>query len=494
MRQSKLLLTAVLLVFLGLTVFGQASITVNPGTNVTIGTGTTLDVGGQKLLLMDDYSSAPSFLQYGNLTFSGGGEAFVEQYLTRDVFHMVSEPVNNEVIEVYQWKYLEQFNENDGTWTFLNLPLTTPLNVGEGYFVYSYTTDPNGQWPSSGDSVVFNGNLNYQDVILTLSNTDASPTSGWNLIGNPFPVAIEWNNNPDWNLNNVGASMYIYDPDGGGNYVVWNTTSGGTNPNGGFIAATQGFWVRTADTVGGAASLTIPASQRYHNAATFFKSSGPVIPNQLLLTVEGNNQTDKTVIGFYDKATAEFDPQYDGVYYKAPGGALSLYSVTYGEKYALNELPSAEDYPVVSLNFEPTATGKYTLKSEWLESIPEEIPVYLEDKQNKVIRDLRTQPDYTFSATKSDKADRFNIWFTEPGISENLLSYIHIYSYAKTVYLEIPVSLNGEITIYDITGKKIVSRKATAGRNEIKLRQPNGNYIVRVVADEGTISKKVYIN
>ncbi len=494
MKQSKFILATVLLVFTGLFVLGQASITVNPGTNITIGTGTTLDVGGQKLLLMDDYSSAPSFLQYGNLTFSGGGEAFVEQYLTRDVFHMVSEPVNNEVIEVYQWKYLEQFNENDGSWTFLNLPLTTPLNVGEGYFVYSYTTDPNGQWPSSGDSVVFNGNLNFQDVIITLSNTDASPTSGWNLIGNPFPVAIEWNGNPDWNLSNVGGSMYIYDPNGGGNYVVWNFTTGGTNPNGGFIAATQGFWVRTADTTGSAASLTIPASQRTHNGASFFKSSGPVISNQLLLSVEGNDQTDKTVIGFYEESTSGFDPEYDGVYYKAPGGALSLYSVTYGEKYALNELPSAEEYPVVELGFEPEATGKYTLKADWIESISEDIPVYLEDKQDKVIRNLRVQPEYSFSATEADKSNRFNVWFTEPGITENLLSYIHIFSYDKTVYLEIPVNLNGEITIYDITGKKILTRKAVTGRNEIELQQSNGNYIVRVVANEGTISKKVYIN
>ncbi len=494
MKQSKFILTAVLLAFFSLFGFGQASITVNPGTDITIGTGTTLDVGGEKMLLMDDYSSAPSFLQYGSLTFSGGGEAFVEQYLTRDVFHMVSTPVNSEVIEVYQWKYLEQFNEIDGTWTFLDLPLTIPLNVGEGYFVYSYTTDPNGLWPSSGDSVVFNGDLNYQDVGIPLSNTNASPTSGWNLIGNPFPVAIEWNGQSDWNLNNVGGSMYIYNPDGGGNYVVWNTTTGGTNPNGGFIASTQGFWVRTADTTGGAASLTIPASQRTHNTATFFKSSGPVIPNQLMLSVEGNDQTDKTVIGFYDKSTAGFDPEYDGVYYKAPGGALSLYSVTYGEKYALNELPSVEDYPVVSLNFEPSASGKYTLKSKWVESIPEEIPVYLEDKQDNVIRDLRVQSEYTFSATTSDNTDRFNIWFTEPGVSENLLSYVHIYSFGKIVYLEIPVNLNGEIMIFDITGRKILSRKATPGRNEIELQQSNGNYIVRIVANEGTISKKVYIN
>ncbi len=494
MKQSKFILTTVLLAFLYLIGYGQASMTVNPGTDITIGTGTTLDVGGAKLLLMDDYSSAPSFLQYGNLTFSGGGETYVEQYLTRDVFHMVSTPVANEVIEVYQWKYLEQFNENDGTWTFLDLPLSTPLTVGKGYFVYSYTTDPNGQWPSSGDSVVFNGNLNYQDVNLTLSNTDASPTSGWNLIGNPFPVAIEWNGNSDWNLNNVGGSMYIYDPDGGGNYVVWNYTSGGTNPNGGYIASTQGFWVRTADTTGGSATLTIPASQRYHNGASFFKSSGPIISNQLLLTVEGNDQTDKTVIGFYDESTADFDPQYDGVYYKAPGGALSLYSVTYGEKYALNELPSAEEYPVVALNFEPSAYGKYTLRAEWLESIPAETPVYLEDKQDKVIRDLRAKPKYEFTSAKSDNQERFNIWFTEPGISENVLSYIHIYSFDKTVYLDIPVELNGDIEIYDITGRRVDSRKANIGRNEIELQRPNGNYVVRVVADEGTISKKVYIN
>ena len=44
-------------------VLGQGNMVVPPGTKVTIGPGTTLDIGGSKLLLMDDFNNAPSFLE-----------------------------------------------------------------------------------------------------------------------------------------------------------------------------------------------------------------------------------------------------------------------------------------------------------------------------------------------------------------------------------------------------------------------------------------------
>ena len=491
MRKLKFTLMTSLL-FLGfISIYGQASLIVPPGTDVTVGTGTTLDIGGDKLLLQDDGSTVPSFLQYGSLTFSGGGKAYVEQYLTKDRWHMVASPVSNEVIEVYLWNYLAQFDETTGIWTYLDLPVTIPLNVGEGYFAWNYITDPNGQWPPSPDSVVFDGTLNYQDLNIALSNTDASPQSGWNLLGNPYPVAIEWNLHADWNLNNVNNTMYLYDSQGG-NYVTWNGASG-TNPNGGFISATQGFWVRTADTTGTAASLTIPATQRSHNNATFLKSGGSQIPNQLYLTVEGNERVDRTLIGFMEEATGEFDSDFDGIYRKAFEDVLSLYSVIHSKKYALNELSSIKEFPIVPLCFEPKESGTFTLSAKWIESFPDDQPIYLEDKKAKVFQNLREQPVYSFKSDAGDDYNRFAIRFLEPFISDDLMEYVDIFSWDKTVYVDIPFETDGSIMIYDITGRKIAKGNATIGRNEIQLNITNGNYIVKLLATEGVVTKKVYI-
>ena len=493
---GKLKFTLVILIFfLWVSIgFGQANMVVNPGTDVTIGTGTTLDIGGPQLLLMDDFSSAPSLLQYGSLTFSGGGTAYVEQYLTKDVWHMVSMPVSSEVIEVYLWNYLAQFNEPGGSWTTLNLPVTIPMNVGEGYFAWNYSVDPNGLYPISPDSVVFDGTLNFQDVNLTLSNTDASPSSGWNLLGNPFPVAIEWNNSSDWNRNNVGAVMYLFDPDNTGNYVTWNYNTGiGTNPNGGFIAATQGFWVRAADTVGTSASITIPASQRFHDDASFLKSDGVTLPNHLLVTVKDENHKDQTILGFIKSATPDFDPDFDGFYLKPNVNSLSLYTSTNGSKYAINELPSMEEYPIVPLTFEAAISGQHTLSFSWLESFDSDQPVFLEDRKEKRFKDLRLLTEYKFDASPDEMENRFFLHFSAPKVTADPMDYVNIYSWQNKVVVEIPFETDGQIYVYDITGRQVVATKAFFGKNELQLTGTTGNYIVKFMSSKGISNKKVNI-
>ncbi|MEZ5194934.1 MAG: T9SS type A sorting domain-containing protein [Bacteroidales bacterium] len=443
---------------------------------------------------MDDFSSAPSFLQYGSLTFSGGGQAYVEQYLTKDVWHMVSMPVNAGIIEVYLWNYLAQFAEPSGSWATLSLPVTIPMNVGEGYFAWNYSVDPNGQWPISPDSVVFYGTLNDQDVNLSLSNTDASPSSGWNLLGNPFPVAIEWNSSSDWNRNNVGAVMYLFDPDNTGNYVTWNYNTGiGTNPNGGFIASTQGFWVRTSDTTGTAASITIPASQRFHNNAAFLKSDGVALPDHMLVTVEGENYKDQTILGFIETATGEFDPDYDGLYLKPNVNSLSLYTSTNGSKYAINELPSVKEYPLVPLIFKATTNGMHTLSFSWVESFDSDQPIYLEDKKEKRFKDIRLLSEYKFDAGIDDTENRFFIHFVAPNVTENPMDYVNIYSWQKNVVVEIPFETDGTISVYDIAGRQVAMKKAFFGKNEIQLTDSKGNYIVRFISSEGMANHKVNI-
>lgn len=474
---------------------GQADMIVHPGTKITVGAQTTLDIGGNQLLLEDDFLNAPSFLQYGDITFSGGGKSYVEQYLNKDAWHMVSMPVENEVIGVYLWNYLEQFNESDGNWSFLTLPLTIPLNSGKGYFVWNYTVDPNGQWPASPDSAVFSGTLNKNSINLVLSNTDASPSSGWNLIGNPFPVAIEWNGHPDWNLNNVSGTMYIYDQTySSGNYVTWNYELGiGSNPNGGYIAATQGFWVRAADTSGTPASLTIPASQRSHNPAVFLKNGQETVPNQLMLTVSDDLQKDHTIIGFYDKATSGYDPAFDGMYFKPGFGSLSLYSVFEGIRYSLDELPSIEDQKIIPVGFEAFRDGIHTITAEWIESFPEEIPIYLEDKNENILYNLRFSNTYSFTAYKNDSPDRFVIHFGYPSNINSIIDYVSIYSWGKEVHVDIPFEVNGEIQIFDLMGRGVATSEVHSGHNIIPLNKDTGPYFIRLVSDRGMVTKKVHI-
>lgn len=79
------------------------------------------------------------------------------------------------------------------------------------------------------------------------------------FLGNPYPSALDWNDDASWNKVNVGGWAVIYD---NGTNRGWNPLLTGIDRSwnrktDGIISATQGFWVK-AYTNG--ASMTIPQS------------------------------------------------------------------------------------------------------------------------------------------------------------------------------------------------------------------------------------------
>jgi len=491
-------LTFVIAAALTVNLMAQGGFIVDPGTNVTLATGSTIDITDGDLLLRDDLSSAPSFLQKGTLNFTNSGDAKVEQYLTKDVWHIVSPPVNNEVNAAYIWIYLYSFTETTWSWLVMNQPTNQALNPGQGYFAWAYSDDPNGGgYPTSPDSVVMNGILNAQDIDLNLTVTDASPKSGWNLMGNPFPCGLDWNGNADWNLTNLDASIWIWDP-ASGNHKVWNYNSGGTL-NSGEIAATQGFWVHANDTTGATAtSMTLPASQRLHSTEAFYKSSGPISPNQLKLKVQGNTpENDECVIGFMEGASSVFNSAYDAKYLEGSETAPSLSVAFFGSNYAMKQLPGWEKFNVVPLDFKTTVPGIYTISASWIESFPENLPVYLEDKKEGCFHDLRQWPVYNFISELNDNTQRFMLHFSTPlGMSgTDNMQQMNIFSWQKMVYINMPADyLNGaSCTIFDMMGQKVLSTEIGPGFNTLPITHNQGYYVVTLNMEGRVITEKVFI-
>ncbi|MCD4698592.1 MAG: hypothetical protein K8S16_20375 [Bacteroidales bacterium] len=491
--KNKLIFIFIFFVFPVL-LFSQGVI-VKPGTNVTVKAGSTLKItNGGDLLLLDDYTYAPSFLDKGALLITGGGDAKVEQYLEKDQWHIISTPASNENIGAYMWMFLYSWDEPSAIFTDLNYPTSLPLNVGEGYHVWSYT-----EWtphPSSPDSVVFNGTLNKSNISITLSNTDASTESGWNLIGNPFPCAIEWNGNANWNLLNVDATIYFFDHGGSGNYATWNfNIPAGTNKHNGYIAATQGFWIRASDTTGTAASLIIPSSERLHSDTTEFYKESKIIENMLRLHVDGNMYSDECVIGFIPDASIGFDSRYDAYNLFTEISSPDIYAMNEGIFRAMAFYPTVEDQEIIPVGFKPGAEGNFTIHVTGTESFDMDIPVYLEDKKDNIFQDLRANQVYVFASNPLDEPYRFDIHFAEPiGIDENTLTgQIHIYAYNKMIYVDIPAEINGDIEVCNLLGEHIITKKAEPGLNSIPVYCNNTYYLIKVISEEGVKSAKVYI-
>ncbi len=365
MKTTIYCLISILLLFLS-EVNGQG-MDVGVATNITVQPGTIVTINNGDLLLHDNLSSSPSFLDRGNLVFSGtAGKAHVEQYVKADQWSLVSSPLSDGQIGTYIWMYLYRWDEPTSSWNNLSQPITIPMNPGEGYNLWPYTSIP--PYPASADSAVFAGTLNRIDVPFNLDYTTPNVDTGWNVIGNPFPCAIDWNSNTDWNRVNVDATAYFWKTISGGigQYATWNYNTGiGTNGKyNGYIPATQGFWVHANNT---GASLTMPASQRLHSDTTaFFKNTEE---NMLRFTVSGNAMSVDNVIAFMPAASANFDTELDG-YYMAGTSTINIYSHVHSTQYAVNILNSWEENPVIPVAFETHSSGLFSLAFSGTETFP----------------------------------------------------------------------------------------------------------------------------
>jgi len=105
---------------------------VEPGTCIKVETGTTLDIsGGGNLFLESNASGDASLLDLGSVSYTGGGEARVERYLTNGQWHLISAPVAGALSGQFENDYLQIHTESTNGWTDVS-SLTYELVAAKG--------------------------------------------------------------------------------------------------------------------------------------------------------------------------------------------------------------------------------------------------------------------------------------------------------------------------------------------------------------------------
>ena len=478
---------------------------ISPGTsvqsqNINIGSGGQLvncgdytvagnlvnNAGTSGLIIRSDANGTGSLLHN-----STNVAASMEQYLTSERWHLVSSPMANSTIEAYMNIYLKQWNETDSTWTYLTQPTTLPMNATEGY----------SAWASDNltgtVTVNYEGNLNNGDYPLSLAYTASSNAAGWNLLGNPYPSAIDWNLDNSWNRTDVGGWVVVYD---NAIFKGWNPYLTGIDRsfNGktdGIIPATQGFWVRATSA---SASLMVPQSQRTHNSQPFYKDVEESEYMSLRLMASANGYTDEAAIIFMDGASNSFDALYDLEKMYNVDEAPNISSKMEGSEYSVNVLPvgflNAVESPVIPVSFKLGMEQECAITVSGVESFDLSIPIYLEDLKDDVLTDLRIHEDYIFLASPLDNPNRFLLHFGEPLDVEELgnSNAIHIYSHGESVYIRLAENQKGEAAIFDMTGRKVCDLKLTDQLTKKSLLQ-TGYFVVKVWTDSGVSIQKVFI-
>lgn len=493
--------------------FGQSTLTVADGGKMNVTSGTSVQEQNLKI------SNGSQLVNRGDLTVAGvlvneagtpglvlkadedgngsllhntsNVPAEMEQYLTSEKWHLVSSPMANATIETYLDIYLKKWNEADSTWTYLTQPVSIPMDATTGY----------STWASDGltgtTTVNYEGNLNNGDYLVPLAYTPASNATGWNLLGNPFPSAIDWNADTSWNRTNVGGWAVVYDD---GAFRGWNPFLTGSlrSYNGktdGIIPATQGFWVRAFQDM---ASLTIPQSQRIHNAQVFYKDAMEVDDVHLRLLVSANGFEDEAVIIFKEGASEGFDGLFDLEKMYNVDEAPNIYSVAQGNiQYSVNVLQndfiSTSDSPIIPFGFKLGLESQCVVSVSGIETFDPLTPIYLEDLKEGEMVNLRNQDTYEFYAYPADYTNRFLLHFAEPNaIDEELYSDVSIYSYGNQIYVKIPEATKGDAEVFDILGKSVTAFKLNQEFTTEQIYK-TGYYIVKVKTSDHFLTTKVYI-
>ncbi|MGB2684316.1 MAG: T9SS type A sorting domain-containing protein [Olleya sp.] len=390
-------------------------------------------------------------------------------------------------------------------------------------------------------SYSFRGTLNNGNITVPVQRNDTETNdTNWNLIGNPYPSAIDVDlffaeNNYLSNPTNgkLDGELYLWShataPDGTANgnqalnfsfsdYARINGTAelaggDGITPTR-HIPSGQGFFVTYSDNpTSTTGTVTFNNAMRVTNNNTqFFRASNT---NSATATITNNklwlNMTtdtglfNQTVIGYVPGATAA----NDGAYYDAKkNGAtiadFSFYSVLPSDSKKLaiqGKSPSDLDLnETINLGFfnninTPTI---YTISiNQFQGEFLSNNTIYLKDNLINTYQDLNAG-DYSFTTEAGEFNNRFEIVFNQPSLSvnETLITSENLIIYEDQDDT-VTFSLNNKdltiksIKIYDMLGRLLYNLKGENNTETYNLTNLNPTaYIAQIELSNGTILSK----
>jgi hypothetical protein len=347
----------------------------------------------------------------------------------------------------------------------------------------------------------FNGMFTYP---ISRGTNVASNNDNWNLIGNPYPSAIDAdlflvaNANIEgsvrlWMHGHLPAGapvpnpfyenfVYNYDPD---DYITYNGTAT-TIPAvfDGKIASGQGFFVLMNE--GGLSTQNITFNNQMrsdvpngylYNNTEFFKnqnanaSATGIEKNRIWLDlIASNGKISRAVVGYVTGATLGKDRMYDATTNIKYG--MNLYSLVGDEiMHIQGRAVPFSDADMVPLGMEITTAGTYSIAINSADGLfAGNQPIYLQDNVLNVIYDLRQAP-YSFTAPVGINNNRFVLRYTNNALStsnfEGIDNNVVVATPNKNqISIQSAIEKMTDVTVYDLLGRAIVA-KTNVSENEI---------------------------
>lgn len=453
-------------------------LTINADAALTINTGNGLTVNGT---LTNTAGITGLFINSGGSLIENTADVAATVYrditdAADDKWHLFASPLTTSIqasaSSCFTGAYIDKYVEASGEWLRLLTDAYATPDFGYSLNFLAGTT-----------TLAFPGLLRTSPAAYSgLSYTPGAGGygNGWNLIGNPYPCAV----NPALCSVPTGINAYVYVWNG----VQYTTLSIGSNANPGTIAALQGFFVRTNS---GTNSLILGNTAKTHTG-TFLKSVNSM-REMLKLNITGNSYSDETFVRFHEPATAGFDQEFDA--YKLAGidEAPQLYSMLPHEKAAVNTLPALSDRQDVSLGLKVGAATNYTIKAEGIDSFDPEVSIQLDDLKLGTSQDLRINPAYSFAASPGDIENRFMLRFeSTTGIKEQGVSGVKVDAFNGNIRINNNGQATGNIYVFSASGQLVANSVIHKGETLLSITTP-GMYLVKVVNGKNSVTQKVVV-
>ncbi len=461
-----------------LTIMDDASLTLTPTSFLSV-TGTLSNLSGNDGLVLDASTTASASLKQSSASVSATVQREFASWSSNHGWHFVSSPVGGQEIspgfvdisgtisdqvDFYRW------SEPLNLWVNIK-NLSSVYNRGSGEAYFSNEASPvfvtgKGYLAAyaSNTTKSFEGSLNYSSVTVSgLSKTEASGFSGWNLIGNPFPCAIQWGLGT-WSLNNVDDICQIWN-EADASYTV---VSSGND----IIPAMNGFMVHaSAD----GASLTIPVAAQVHDATGWYKETSVYSNGIVLRANDPEGQTAQTsVIRFNSEATPGYDSHFDS--YFLAGYAPMFYSMAQEENYALNTLPEQSENTVIPMGFQKNGSSDFYIE---MTENGVGMEVYLYDRITKQTHKL-SDGAYHFTSEDTDTPLRFEIRFSPVGMGEIESEPQSEVWYSNNALHVVAGAPNTQLVVYNLQGRMVYNCRLDSGDYHLGLNLPAGIYVARM--------------
>ena len=374
----------------------------------------------------------------------------------------------------------------------------TTLELGKGYNYYS----------ASGTTFTLTGPINFGQVTKYLTCDVASNYEGFNLMGNPFSSCIDWDLLVSLgNLRSINNAIYFTLKDKVASYVSGIGSDGGT----GFIPPLQGFFVQATASNG---RLIIPPGIRTHKFDQLrykkAEETSYISPDTIsYVRIQLENSIDSTdlVVRFNKKASIAFDPALDAYEFSKTSGDINVWSTINEINYSINGLPFPESKIEIPLGTNLVKAGVLKLSASEIRLL-DNYSVTLKDNKTNTTIDLKKGENFTFEAEAGVTENRFILSITNlttdvPKINTPEKKFRIYSSYGTLNILSMSDefgSLPGAVTVYDLTGRKVlqVNNLEWNGNGDLKQFGMNpadkGLFIIEVKAGNKKYIEKVNIN